>query len=172
MDLVLENRRIAFLWLINRSCVLYYVIPNPYPLDFTKDLKCLFITGGMPNRSEQVVITVVCSDDACASNWESLSSTGQNEVYIYWDTQSDCVLSCDLNWDLGLSWWKKVLNGLFSHRNLTHSFGNKRGSADDMRYIAWNKEWYYSHTGSSTCTYDMQKLKRLNSHKIAHQSIT
>jgi hypothetical protein len=102
----------------------------------------------------------VCSDDACANNWKSLSSTGQNEVYIYWDKQSDCILSCDLNWDLGLSLWKKVLNGLLSYRNLTHSVGNKRGSADDMRYIAWDKEWQYSYTGSSTRTYDMQKLKR------------
>lgn len=82
MDFVSENRRIAFLWLTNRSLVLHYVL-CPYPLDSTKDLKCLFITGGMPNRSEQVVITVVCSDDAWASNWESLSLTGQNEVYIY-----------------------------------------------------------------------------------------
>lgn len=122
----------------------------------------------MPSRSEQVVITVMCSDDACASNWKSLFLTGQNEVYIYWDKQSDCVQSCDLNWDPGLSWGKKVLNGLFSHRNLTHSFCNKRGSADDMRYKAWDKEWHY--TGSSTRTNNVQKLKRLNSHKIPHQT--
>jgi len=83
MDLVLENRRNAFLWTTNRSLVLNYAISNPYPLDSTKDLKCLFTTGGMPKRSEQVLTTVVCSDDACASNCESLSSTGQNEVYIY-----------------------------------------------------------------------------------------
>ena len=78
MDLVLENRRIAFLWLTNRSLVLYYAIPNPYPLNSIKDLKCLFTTGGMPGRSKQVVVTVVCSDDACGSNWEYLFSTGQN----------------------------------------------------------------------------------------------
>jgi len=75
MDLVVENRRIAFVWLTNRSLVLHYTL-CPYPLDSTKDLKCFFITGGMPNRSEQAVITVMCSDDACASNWESLSLTG------------------------------------------------------------------------------------------------
>jgi hypothetical protein len=83
MDLVLENRRINFLWLTNRSLVLYYAIPNPYSLDSTKNLKHLFTTGGMPSRSEKVIISVVCSDDACASNWVSLSLTGQNEVYIY-----------------------------------------------------------------------------------------